>query len=73
MRAIHQRTLVICMIETRAGLENVEAIAKEWEQETNLKLRFVPSGAAEMPSLSARARMSLNSSWSLTVMAVPPL
>jgi 2-keto-3-deoxy-L-rhamnonate aldolase RhmA len=27
MRAIHQRTLVICMIETRAGLENVEAIA----------------------------------------------
>jgi 2-dehydro-3-deoxyglucarate aldolase/4-hydroxy-2-oxoheptanedioate aldolase len=27
MRAIHQRTLVICMIETSAGLENVEAIA----------------------------------------------
>jgi 2-keto-3-deoxy-L-rhamnonate aldolase RhmA len=27
MRAIHQRTLVICMIETRAGLENVDAIA----------------------------------------------
>jgi 2-keto-3-deoxy-L-rhamnonate aldolase RhmA len=27
MRAIHERTLVICMIETRAGLENVEAIA----------------------------------------------
>jgi len=27
MRAIHRRTLVICMIETRAGLENVEAIA----------------------------------------------
>lgn len=27
MRAIHQRTLVICMIETRAGLDNVEAIA----------------------------------------------
>jgi 2-keto-3-deoxy-L-rhamnonate aldolase RhmA len=27
MRAIHDRTLVICMIETRAGLENVEAIA----------------------------------------------
>jgi 2-keto-3-deoxy-L-rhamnonate aldolase RhmA len=25
--AIHERTLVICMIETRAGLENVEAIA----------------------------------------------
>jgi 2-keto-3-deoxy-L-rhamnonate aldolase RhmA len=27
MRAIHDRTLVICMIETRAGLENVDAIA----------------------------------------------
>lgn len=27
MRAIHERTLVICMIETRSGLENVEAIA----------------------------------------------
>jgi len=27
MRAIHERTLVICMLETRAGLENVEAIA----------------------------------------------
>jgi 2-keto-3-deoxy-L-rhamnonate aldolase RhmA len=27
MREIHQRTLVICMIETRAGLDNVEAIA----------------------------------------------
>jgi 2-dehydro-3-deoxyglucarate aldolase/4-hydroxy-2-oxoheptanedioate aldolase len=27
MRAIHDRTLVICMIETRAGLDNVEAIA----------------------------------------------
>jgi 2-dehydro-3-deoxyglucarate aldolase/4-hydroxy-2-oxoheptanedioate aldolase len=27
MRAIHQRTLVICMIETRSGLDNVEAIA----------------------------------------------
>jgi 2-keto-3-deoxy-L-rhamnonate aldolase RhmA len=27
MRAIHERTLVICMIETRAGLENVNAIA----------------------------------------------
>ena len=27
MRAIHQRTLVICMIETRAGLDNVDAIA----------------------------------------------
>src|SRR5687768_5950515 len=27
MRAIHERTLAICMIETRAGLENVEAIA----------------------------------------------
>jgi 2-keto-3-deoxy-L-rhamnonate aldolase RhmA len=27
MRAIHERTLVICMIETRAGLENVEAVA----------------------------------------------
>jgi 2-dehydro-3-deoxyglucarate aldolase/4-hydroxy-2-oxoheptanedioate aldolase len=27
MRTIHQRTLVICMIETRAGLENVDAIA----------------------------------------------
>jgi 2-dehydro-3-deoxyglucarate aldolase/4-hydroxy-2-oxoheptanedioate aldolase len=27
MQAIHERTLVICMIETRAGLENVEAIA----------------------------------------------
>jgi 2-dehydro-3-deoxyglucarate aldolase/4-hydroxy-2-oxoheptanedioate aldolase len=27
MRAIHERNLVICMIETRAGLENVEAIA----------------------------------------------
>jgi 2-keto-3-deoxy-L-rhamnonate aldolase RhmA len=27
MRAIHERTLVICMIETRAGLENVDAIA----------------------------------------------
>jgi 2-dehydro-3-deoxyglucarate aldolase/4-hydroxy-2-oxoheptanedioate aldolase len=27
MQAIHQRTLVICMIETRAGLDNVEAIA----------------------------------------------
>jgi 2-dehydro-3-deoxyglucarate aldolase/4-hydroxy-2-oxoheptanedioate aldolase len=27
MRDIHSRTLVICMIETRAGLENVEAIA----------------------------------------------
>jgi 2-dehydro-3-deoxyglucarate aldolase/4-hydroxy-2-oxoheptanedioate aldolase len=27
MREIHGRTLVICMIETRAGLENVEAIA----------------------------------------------
>ena len=27
MRAIHERTLVFCMIETRAGLENVEAIA----------------------------------------------
>ena len=27
MRLIHERTLVICMIETRAGLENVEAIA----------------------------------------------
>lgn len=27
MRALHQRTLVICMVETRAGLDNVEAIA----------------------------------------------
>jgi 2-keto-3-deoxy-L-rhamnonate aldolase RhmA len=27
IRAIHARTLVICMIETRKGLENVEAIA----------------------------------------------
>jgi len=27
MRAIHERTLVICMIETRAGLENVDEIA----------------------------------------------
>jgi 2-keto-3-deoxy-L-rhamnonate aldolase RhmA len=27
MQAIHARTLVICMIETRAGLDNVEAIA----------------------------------------------
>jgi 2-dehydro-3-deoxyglucarate aldolase/4-hydroxy-2-oxoheptanedioate aldolase len=27
MRAIHSRTLVICMIETRAGLDNVDAIA----------------------------------------------
>lgn len=27
MRAIHARTLVICMIETRAGLDNVDAIA----------------------------------------------
>jgi 2-dehydro-3-deoxyglucarate aldolase/4-hydroxy-2-oxoheptanedioate aldolase len=27
IRAVHERTLVICMIETRAGLENVEAIA----------------------------------------------
>jgi 2-keto-3-deoxy-L-rhamnonate aldolase RhmA len=27
MRAIHERTLVICMIETRSGLDNVEAIA----------------------------------------------
>ena len=27
MRLIHERTLVICMIETRAGLDNVEAIA----------------------------------------------
>ncbi len=27
IRAIHQRTLVVCMIETSAGLENVEAIA----------------------------------------------
>jgi len=27
MRDIHERTLVICMIETRAGLDNVEAIA----------------------------------------------
>jgi 2-dehydro-3-deoxyglucarate aldolase/4-hydroxy-2-oxoheptanedioate aldolase len=27
MRDIHARTLVICMIETRAGLDNVEAIA----------------------------------------------
>ena len=27
MKAIHERTVVICMIETRAGLENVEAIA----------------------------------------------
>jgi 2-keto-3-deoxy-L-rhamnonate aldolase RhmA len=27
MQAIHERTLVICMIETRSGLENVEAIA----------------------------------------------
>ena len=27
MNAIHERTLVICMIETRAGLDNVEAIA----------------------------------------------
>jgi 2-dehydro-3-deoxyglucarate aldolase/4-hydroxy-2-oxoheptanedioate aldolase len=27
IKAIHQRTLVICMIETRAGLDNVEAIA----------------------------------------------
>jgi 2-keto-3-deoxy-L-rhamnonate aldolase RhmA len=27
MRAIHDRTLVICMIETRSGLENVDAIA----------------------------------------------
>lgn len=27
MRAIHERTLVICMIETRAGLDHVEAIA----------------------------------------------
>ena len=27
IRALHERTLVICMIETRAGLENVEAIA----------------------------------------------
>jgi len=27
MQAIHQRTLVICMIETRAGLDNAEAIA----------------------------------------------
>jgi 2-keto-3-deoxy-L-rhamnonate aldolase RhmA len=27
MRTIHDRTLVICMIETRSGLENVDAIA----------------------------------------------
>lgn len=27
MRSLHERTLVICMIETRAGLDNVEAIA----------------------------------------------
>jgi 2-keto-3-deoxy-L-rhamnonate aldolase RhmA len=27
IKVIHERTLVICMIETRAGLENVEAIA----------------------------------------------
>jgi 2-dehydro-3-deoxyglucarate aldolase/4-hydroxy-2-oxoheptanedioate aldolase len=27
MHAMHERTLVICMIETRAGLDNVEAIA----------------------------------------------
>jgi 2-keto-3-deoxy-L-rhamnonate aldolase RhmA len=27
MHAIHERTLVICMIETRAGLENVDEIA----------------------------------------------
>jgi 2-keto-3-deoxy-L-rhamnonate aldolase RhmA len=27
MREIHSRTLVICMIETRSGLDNVEAIA----------------------------------------------
>jgi 2-dehydro-3-deoxyglucarate aldolase/4-hydroxy-2-oxoheptanedioate aldolase len=27
IKAIHERTLVICMIETRAGLENVDAIA----------------------------------------------
>jgi 2-keto-3-deoxy-L-rhamnonate aldolase RhmA len=27
MRAIHSRTLVICMIETRSGLDNVEMIA----------------------------------------------
>jgi 2-dehydro-3-deoxyglucarate aldolase/4-hydroxy-2-oxoheptanedioate aldolase len=27
IRALHERTLVICMIETRAGLENVDAIA----------------------------------------------
>ena len=27
IKAIHERTLVICMIETRAGLDNVEAIA----------------------------------------------
>ena len=27
MRDIHERTLVICMIETRVGLDNVEAIA----------------------------------------------
>jgi 2-dehydro-3-deoxyglucarate aldolase/4-hydroxy-2-oxoheptanedioate aldolase len=27
MKAIHSRTLVICMIETRAGLDNVDAIA----------------------------------------------
>jgi 2-dehydro-3-deoxyglucarate aldolase/4-hydroxy-2-oxoheptanedioate aldolase len=27
MRALHERTLVICMIETRSGLENVDAIA----------------------------------------------
>jgi len=27
MHALHERTLIICMIETRAGLDNVEAIA----------------------------------------------
>jgi 2-dehydro-3-deoxyglucarate aldolase/4-hydroxy-2-oxoheptanedioate aldolase len=27
IRALHERTLVICMIETRTGLDNVEAIA----------------------------------------------
>jgi 2-keto-3-deoxy-L-rhamnonate aldolase RhmA len=27
MKALHERTLVICMIETRSGLDNVEAIA----------------------------------------------
>jgi hypothetical protein len=43
------RTLRIRFVDGDPAVQTkVEAIAKEWEQETNLKLRFVPSGAAEI-------------------------